>query len=321
MRLKHLSEWRPCSSNALNTLSFSAAAYFFGREIQTNLEVPVGLIESAWGGTRIEPWTPAGGTDSIATDTPAPPLTSTTPAAIYNTMIAPLAHFGMRGALWYQGESNCLGTNKANYTDQMAALVGGWRHAWGQGNFPFYYVQIAPFRYFSSKTSRVANAGALPEFWEAQARAQSLPNTGMVVTTDLVDDLNDIHPRNKQEIGKRLARLALVKCYGHGDIVCYGPTYRHIKIRGAEATVCFDNVGEGLVARDGQPLTWFTLAGPDGKFVAAQAVIKDDTVVVTAPGITDPLAVRFAWDETAQPNLFNKAGLPAAPFRTDAQGK
>jgi sialate O-acetylesterase len=324
--LKNFSGWQACNSNNLNTLSFSAAAYFFGREIHTNLNVPVGLIESAWGGTRIEPWTPkeamSAGTGSNSVSAAAGArLTNTMPATIYNAMIAPLVHFALRGALWYQGESNCMGPQKDNYTDQMAALVGGWRHAWGQGNFPFYYVQIAPFKYFSGQIKRVASADALPEFWEAQARAQSLPDTGMVVTTDLVDNLDDIHPRNKVEVGRRLARLALCKTYGRANIVCLGPTYRHIKIRGAEVTLFFDNTDGGLISKDGQPLTWFTMAGPDGKFVPAQAVIQNDTVVVTAPGVTEPIAVRFAWDETAQPNFFNQSGLPAVPFRTDGYGK
>ena len=327
-QLKHFKGWQSCNSNALNTISFSAAGYFFGREIHTNLDVPVGLIESTWGGTRIEPWTPAEALAGVATPdtnsaTPptAPRLTNTMPSAIYNAMIAPLVHFAMRGALWYQGESNCMGPQNANYTDQMGALVNGWRRAWGQGNFPFFYVQIAPFKYFGGKTRRVASPEALPEFWEAQARAQSLPGTGMVVTTDLVDNLDDIHPCNKVEVGRRLARLALCKTFGRASMLCYGPTYRHIKIRGPQATLCFENANGGLVSRDGQPLTWFTMAGPDGKFVPAQAVIQGDTVVVTAPGITAPWAIRFAWDETAQPNLCNQAGLPAVPFRTDGQGR
>lgn len=318
--LKGASGWEACSSNALNTIRFSAAAYFFGREIHTNLNVPVGLIESSWGGTRIEPWTP----DFTTTSGPVPDATvtnklaNTNPAAIYNAMIAPLAPFAIRGVLWYQGESNCMGPGGQNYTDQMAALVGGWRQVWGQGNFPFYYVQIAPFRYFSGKVARVPDAEALPEFWEAQARAQSIPNTGMVVTTDLVDDLNDIHPRDKVDVGRRLARIALARTYGRRDLVCFGPTFRRMKIKGHEAVLSFDNVGGGLVCRNGRSLTWFSIAGADGKFVPAAAMIAGDTVVVSAAGVDKPMAVRFAWDETAQPNLFNAAGLPAVPFRTDS---
>ena len=327
-QLKKFSGWVACNSNALNALSFSAAGYFFGREIHTNLNVPVGLIEASWGGTRIEPWTPADTLAAPALPPPAPvaalgtnKLANTAPAAIYNAMIAPLLHFTIRGALWYQGESNCMGREGENYTDQMAALVGGWRRNWGQGNFPFYYVQIAPFKYFGGKIVRVAGAGALPEFWEQQARAQSIPNTGMVVTTDLVNDLDDIHPCDKVDVGRRLARIALAKAYGHRDIVCFGPTFKHLRIRGRQAVLTFDNPGGGLVCRGGQSLTWFTIAGDDGKFVPAEAVIQGDTVMVSAASVDKPAAVRFAWDEAAQPNFFNQAGLPAVPFRTDSPAR
>jgi len=200
-------------------------------------------------------------------------------------------------------------------------LVGGWRQMWGQGNFPFYYVQIAPFKYFSGKIVRVAKADSLPEFWEQQDRAQSIPNTGMVVTTDLVNDLNDIHPRDKVDVGRRLARLAMVKTYGHHELVCFGPTFKHLHIKGRQAILFFDNPGGGLVSHDSKPLTWFTIAGEDGKFVPADAVIQGDTVMVSAASVDKPAAVRFAWDETAQPNFFNQAGLPAVPFRTDSPAR
>ena len=320
-QLTKVSGWLPCCSNSLNSISFTAAGYFFGREIHTNLNIPVGLIESAWGGTRIEPWTPA---ETLLTNPETMPVTgtnqlvNTTPTAICNAMIAPLVPFAIRGTLWYQGESNCLGKPVQNYTDLMAALVGGWRRLWGEGNFPFYYVQIAPYRYYGGNPKRVAGPDALPEFWEQQTRALKIPRTGMVVTTDLVNDLNDIHPRDKVDVGRRLARLALNQTYGHPDLVCSGPTFKHLRVNGRQAILSFDNLGGGLVCRTNQFLTWFTLAGADGKFVPADAVIQGDRVVVSAPGVDRPAAVRFAWNETAQPNLFNQAGLPAVPFRTDA---
>ena len=324
--VKETSGWHGCNSNSLETIKFSAAGYFFGREIHTRLKVPVGLVESSWGGTRIEPWTPPVGFKSVRSLAGlAKPLATTnklantTPMAIYNAMIAPLAHFAIRGALWYQGESNCMGKQPdgAVYTDKMEALIRGWRRIWDEGDFPFYYVQIAPFNYFTGKTQRVPYADALPEFWEAQAQALHIPNTGMIVTTDLVDDLKDIHPRNKQDVGKRLAFVALNKTYGRKDIVCSGPMFKKMKTQGNQAVLSFNDVDGGLVSKDGQPLTWFTVAGADGKFVPAEAVIANETVVVSSPDVAKPVAVRFAWSEVAQPNLFNGAGLPAVPFRTD----
>ena len=321
--------WQECSSNTLDGVSFSAAAYFFGREIHTNLDVPVGLIESSWGGTRIEPWTPPAGFEAVPSlaSFAVPPagtnkISNTRPMAIYNAMIAPLAGFAMRGALWYQGESNLMvGTNSTeylDYADKMAALVGGWRRIWGEGNFPFYFVQIAPFKYHGGKIVRVPSAESLPEFWTIQSRAaRRIKNTGLVVTTDLVDNLNDIHPRDKQDVGHRLALLALNKTYGEKNLVCSGPVFRAMKISGNRVVLKFDNAGGGLMSRDGQPLTWFTIAGADGQFVPAVASIAGDTVEVSAAGIEKPVAVRFAWNEAAQSNFCNAAGLPAEPFRTD----
>jgi sialate O-acetylesterase len=320
--------WQECNSNALNSISFSAAAYFFGREIHTNLNVPVGLVESSWGGTRIEPWTPPVGFKAVASlaklaqiKISTNKISNTRPTVLYNAMIAPLAGFALRGALWYQGESNLMGTNADNdyltYADKMVALVGGWRQVWDEGNFPFYFVQIAPFKYYGGKITRVKSPEMLPEFWTLQSHsAQRIRNTGMVVTTDLADNLDDIHPRDKATVGHRLALLALNKTYGE-KIVSSGPTFRKMKIVGDKAVLRFDHADGGLVSKDGQPLTWFTLAGADGKFVAADAKIVGDTVEVSAADIAKPVAVRFAWNETAQPNFFNQAGLPAEPFRTD----
>jgi sialate O-acetylesterase len=328
--LKTNSGWLVCSSNSLNSISFSAAAYFFGREIHTNLNVPVGLVESSWGGTRIEPWTPPVGFEEIPSLTQIAQtklatnrLSNTRPMAIYNAMIAPLAGFAVRGALWYQGESNLMGTNADNdyltYPEKMTALVGGWRQIWGEGNFPFYFVQIAPYKYAGGRIKRAVSPEMLPEFWTLQSRAaRQIKNTGMIVTTDLADNLDDIHPRDKQDVGHRLALLALNKTYGEKNAICSGPVFRKIKIQGGKAVLTFDHADGGLVSKDGQPLTWFTIAGADGKFVSADAKIAGDTVEVSAAGTEKPVAVRFAWDEAAQPNFFNGAGLPAEPFRTDS---
>jgi sialate O-acetylesterase len=327
--LRTNSGWLACSSNSLNSISFSAAAYFFGREIHTNLNVPVGLVESSWGGTRIEPWTPPVGFAGIPsqakfaqTKLSTNRLSNTRPMAIYNAMIAPLAGFAMRGVIWYQGESNLMGTNADNdymaYPDKMAALVGGWRQIWNEGNFPFYFVQIAPLKYAGGKLKRVNSPEMLPEFWALQSHAaRQIKNTGMIVTTDLADNLDDIHPRDKQDVGHRLALLALNKTYSEKNVVCSGPVFRKMKIEGGKAVLTFDHADGGLMSKDGQPLTWFTISGANGKFVPADAKIAGDTVEVSAAGVEKPVAVRFAWDETAQPNLCNKAGLPAEPFRTD----
>lgn len=323
--------WAECSSNSLDTISFSAAAYFFGRSIHTNLNVPIGLIESSWGGTRIEPWTPPVGFAKVSSqkkfaDTKLAvegtnKIANTKPTAIYNAMIAPIAGYAMRGALWYQGESNLGGTNVNSdyreYADKMAALIGGWREIWGQGTFPFYFVQIAPFKYYSGKTPRALSIEQLPEFWTIQSRAaRTIKNTGMVVTTDLVDDLNDIHPRNKADVGQRLALLALEGTYQR-HVESSGPVFRKLNVSGNKAVLKFDNAEGGLISKDGQPLTWFTIAGADGSFVPAEAKIVGDTVEVSAASVAKPVAVRFAWSEIAQPNFYNAVGLPAEPFRTD----
>jgi sialate O-acetylesterase len=324
--LKKFKGWLVCSSNALDSISFSAAAYFFGREIHTNLNVPVGLIESSWGGTRIEPWTPPVGFAAVPSlagihtpDFGANKIPSTAPSVIFNAMIAPLTGFALRGALWYQGESNLNDTNPAtgywHYDEKMQALVGGWRALWGEGAFPFYFVQIAPFKYFDGKTRRAQSAEMLPEFWTVQSRAaRHLKHSGMVVTTDLVDDLNDIHPRDKKDVGHRLALLALDGAYDQ-EVASKSPAFEKMKIVGHTAVLEFKH-DDGLKSRDGQPLTWFEIAGADGKFVPAAAKIVGETVVVSAAGVEQPTAVRFAWRETAQPNLCNGAGLPAEPFST-----
>ncbi len=312
--------WQECNSNSLDTIKFSAAAYFFGRDLHTNLHVPVGLIESSWGGTRIEPWTPPAGFAAVPTlrqlaslNLSSNKVSSTTPIALYNAMIAPIAGFAMKGALWYQGESNC---GETNYDLKMAALIGGWRQVWNEGDFPFYFVQIAPFKYHGGKTVRTPTAETLPEFWALQSKAaRHIKNTGMVVTTDLVDDLNDIHPRNKMEVGRRLALLAREKTYGE-KVVSSGPTFKSLKISGNRAVLSFNHVAGALGSPDAQPLTWFTIAGADGQFVPAEAVVVGDKLQVTAAGVDHPVAVRFAWDELAQPDFINAAGLPAEPFST-----
>ncbi len=324
--LKKFVSWQECSSNALNSCRFSAAAYFFGRDIHTNINVPVGLIESSWGGTKIEPWTPPVGFESIPSlaSLATVPMESgkkrlTSPRSIFNAMISPLATFAIRGVIWYQGESNLMGgTNDygyRDYDDRMMAMVNGWRTIWKEGDFPFYFVQIAPFKYFSAKIQRVPSRESLPEFWTIQSRAaHRISHSGMVVTTDLVNNLNDIHPRDKQDVGYRLALLALNKTYGRND-ACASPAFESCTFSNGVVRIQFQNAYDGLKSRDGQPLNWFELAGPDGHFMPAQGRTDGDAVVLTPAQGMIPASVRFAWDETAEPNLCNSAGLPAEPFK------
>ena len=300
--------------------NFTAVGYFFGRHISKELDVPVGLIGSNWGGTRIEPWTPPVGfrkvpkLASIAKNLEKYPekrkdgsINHQSPLALYNGMIHPLVPFAIRGALWYQGESN-HGEGML-YHEKMKALIYGWRALWKREDLPFYFVQLAPYRYGGDPTR-------LPGIWEAQLKTLSVPHTGMAVTVD-IGNVGDIHPRNKQDVGKRLALWALAKTYGRKYLVYSGPLYRSMKVEGEEVRLRFDHVGGGLVSRDGAPLSRFTIAGADRKFVEAKARIDGDTVVVHTDGVEKPVAVRFAWHQEAEPNLSNEEGLPASPFRTD----
>ena len=282
--------WQACSPESVT--NFSATAYYFARELQGELNVPVGIIASSWGGTKIEPWTPANGSGAV----------------LYNGMIHPLAPFSLRGFIWYQGESNVLSLAGLNYHNMKRQLIDDWRKAWGNDHLSFYYVHIAPWagRY---------KAGELPKLWEAQTRSLTLPYTGMAVITDAVDNINDIHPKNKQVVGKRLALWALAKNYQR-DIVYSGPLYKSMKVDGGKIRIEFAH-SEGLASRDGKDLSEFTIAGADGKFVSAKATVDGNGVVVWADGVDQPKHVRFGWHKTCNPNLVNKAGLPAAPFHTD----
>ncbi len=237
------------------------------------------------------------------------------PTGLYNAMVAPLVPFGIRGAIWYQGEGNR--GDRLTYFDKMNALIKGWRTEWKQGDFPFYLVQLAPFNYENTDTvgHSYPEAYYLPEVWVAQLKTLALPNTGMAVTTDITE-LYDIHPTNKQDVGKRLALWALAKDYGRKDLVYSGPLYKGIEIEGSSVKVSFDFTGSGLASSDGEPLNWFEIAGADGDFKRAGAVIEGDQVVVSCPGVEEPEAVRFGWHELAIPNLVNREGLPASPFNS-----
>ncbi|MGH7968787.1 MAG: sialate O-acetylesterase, partial [Limisphaerales bacterium] len=236
-----------------------------------------------------------------------PPHDPQNPTALYNGMIDGLRPFGIRGAIWYQGESN-LGEGMM-YDEKMKALVGGWRQVWGEGEFPFYFVQIAPYNYGG-------DAERMGEFWEAQASAAAeIPHCGMAVIND-IGNLKDIHPTNKQEVGRRLALLALANTYGQTDLVCSGPTFKSMTSEGNQLRITFEHVAGGLRSRDGQPLSWFEVIDADqGGFVKADARIDGSTVVLSSPEVKRPVAMRFAWSMLAEPNLENSAGLPAGAFR------
>jgi sialate O-acetylesterase len=313
--------WTECSGD--NLAFFSAVGFFFARDLSHALNVPVGVIQSAWGGSRIEPWTPA---DAYA---PLPAFHSNTsvspvvidgalPGNYFKAMVRPLAPFALRGVLWYQGESNIIATNDGvRYADKMQALVDGWRAAWHDPALPFYSVQLAPYYYTKRKDHLPHGPDELPKLWEAQYLALALPHTGLVPSLDLDSHFSNIHPNGKRIIGQRLTDLALTDTYGQPGLVFDGPAFVQMEISGHTAVLHFTNLAGGLASRDQQPLTEFEIAGTDGNFVPATAVIQGDTVVVSNPQVPQPAAVRFGWRETAQPNLINKAGLPAYPFRTN----
>ncbi len=358
-------EWLPCVPDAVR--SFSAVAYFFGLALHEKLGVPVGLIESAWGGTMIEPWTPPAGfaavpevmflregqeqryadflrelekvlpawetwsresRKALAAKAPIPPepepdLPSNpydnpqAPTTLYNGMIHPLTAFVIRGAIWYQGESNR--NDGLLYEKKMEALIKGWREVWKIGDFPFYYVQLAPYNYAYNRetpTGETPDFLRLPLIWEAQANVLRLPKTGMAVTTDIAN-LDNIHPANKMDVGRRLALWARARTYGEAGLVFSGPLFKAMTVQGGRARLSFDHVGGGLISNDGQPLKWFEIAGEDRTFFKAEAEISGDTVVVWSPKVPSPKAVRFGWHQLAVPNLANKEGLPASPFRSD----
>jgi len=339
----------------------SAVAFFFGRRLHQALNVPIGLINCSWGGTRIEPWTPpcgfdglpelAGIKDRVETAIPASDLHKKTltdyiaamrswiedaqkktaegkplaaapdfpqnlifpdgqgkqqePTVLFNGMVAGLVPFAIRGAIWYQGEAN--NGEGMLYLEKTKALVKGWRTVWGEGDFPYYLVQLAPFTYGG-------NGKNLPGIWEAQAAVSTaIPNAGCTVIND-IGNVKNIHPTNKQEVGRRMANQALNRTYGKKDIAWSGPVYKSFAIEGAKMRISFD-FADGLKTRDGKEPTGFEMCGPDGLYKPATAMIEGSAVILSADGVTAPMAMRFAWDQTAEPNLVNGLGLPTGAFR------
>ncbi len=304
-------EWTECTPETFK--SFSSVGYFFGREIHKKLDVPVGLINASWGGTPIKVWI----RDSLICSyqqlcedmkkIKERPWWPNAPGSAYNAMIYPFVRFNIAGVLWYQGESDRQAPE--TYYKTLPLLIKSWREE-RNADFPFYFVQIAPFRYADSTSVSAAVVR------DAQLQTMlNVPNTGMVVTND-IGELNNIHPANKQDVGHRLALWALAKTYGVKDIVFSGPVYKSMDIKKNKAVIHFDYVDGGLMQK-GKELKEFYIAGADKKFYPAKAKIKGETVEVWSKEVKKPAAVRFAFTDTALPNLFNKAGLPASAFKTD----
>jgi sialate O-acetylesterase len=347
--------WQPATPES--SQDFSAVGYFFGKRIAEELHVPVGIIHSSWGGSRIEPWFADEGLEGIpdleelknhrAERIPGNPaylaatqrhlsitrawldqadaaLKASQPVpeqpaipqilpigpggeiGLYQAMVHPLVPYGLRGFLWYQGESN-VGEGML-YELKMEALIKGWRQQFAVPNAPFLFVQIAPYNY--------GDRGAqVPELWTAQQDALKIPHTGMAVTMD-IGNPGDIHPKNKSDVGYRLARWALADTYGKTAVVKTGPLYKSFEIAGDAIRIRFDGVGSGLSTRDGQAPNHFEIAGEDGVFHPAQAAIAGSEVVLKSADVPQPKMARYAWSQVAEPNLCNKDGLPAASFNT-----
>jgi sialate O-acetylesterase len=300
--------------NPQNVGGFSAVAYSFARDLHARLGVPIGIIHSSWGGTPAQAWTSIEGfaaypelehykkeAEGFLTGSNQAVHNQNSAASLYNQMIQPLIPYGIKGVIWYQGESNA-GQAK-EYETLFPAMIADWRGRWKQGDFPFCYVQIAPFN------------GMPPEIREAQLVTLSkVKNSAMAVTTD-VGNADDIHPKAKQPVGARLALAARSLAYGE-KIVFSGPLFQSVSFEGNKAKISFHHIGSGLMAKDGD-LKGFTIAGADAQHVPAKAVIVGSQVIVSADGVTQPKAVRYGWANVPDVNLFNKEGLPASPFRSD----
>lgn len=348
--------WEVCRPSTVG--DFSGVGYFFGREINEELEVPVGLINASWGGTPVETWISRDAQDqefrgivdkwepvlrehapavsdyyhemgesmddvyyalyagTAVAAGPAPPEVSVKlssvpgiPGWCYNAMIAPVIPYAIKGAIWYQGESNA--SRAYQYRHLFPALIKDWRRVWGQGDFPFLFVQLANFRKVMDKPKESNWA----ELREAQLMTLALPNTAMAVAID-IGDADDIHPGNKQEVGRRLALGALHVAYDK-DLVHSGPLYDSMLIERGKIRLRFKHTGSGLVSKGGRPLKGFAIAGEDERFVWGNARIDGNEVEVSSRDVPNPVAVRYAWADNPVCNLYNNEDLPASPFRTD----
>ncbi|MBL7813377.1 MAG: sialate O-acetylesterase [Saprospiraceae bacterium] len=304
-------KWEAC--NPETTPNFSATAYFFGRFLQKNLNVPIGLIASSWGGTMIQPWMNDEACQefefykTIKRDTAFPKNPPKVPTTLFNAMIHPMVGYGIRGAIWYQGESNKW--EPEAYQRLLPAMIQGWRNKWEQGDFPFYYVQVAPH----GKNEVLPNGGFLRE---AQLKAASvLPNVGMACVLD-AGEQNNIHPANKEAAGKRLAYLALSQTYNIKGLSPFSPVFKAMTVKNDTAMLTFENAPLGLTSY-GKELTLFEIAGADKVFHPAQATIIRDGIIVKSDAVPQPVAVRYAFKNFIVGELFGTNGLPVSSFRTD----
>lgn len=304
-----MTSWKTCTPEAM--ASTSAIAYAFARELQQKLNVPVGMIIAAWGGTPAEVWIEK---SKVMND---PELSSALyskitdwwpnePGATYNAMIAPIIPYGIAGVLWYQGESNC--PTHWVYAKMMKTLVENWRSDFKK-DFPFYFVQIAPYTYPVGEPSRFLRE-------QQEIAAKTIPNVGMIVISDLVDDVKDIHPKNKMDVGIRLANYALTETYKLDMGAYKSPFFESMQIEKDKIKLSFTNVLTGLKCTGKTP-TKFMISGDDKNFVEATAKIQGKTIVIYSKLVKNPVAVRFSFDDTTLPDVFTMEGLPLAPFRTD----
>lgn len=338
-------KWVVCTPEAVK--DFSAVLYYFGRQLHSDVKAPMGLIHTSWGGTPIASWI-SGPTltgnprlapfltfwaDTISKHPdnyaryeqnlkkwedsgskgprPAPPLGPGhphEPTGLYNGMIAPLVKYSIKGALWYQGETEAGRGQGHIYGDALMTLVQDWRREFGQGDFPFFWVQLANF-------GSAAKNGHWMKVQEGQVKATALKRTGVAVIND-IGEATDIHPKNKQDVGRRLALLARHVAYGQNGFEWSSPIYRQATREGNNFRVWFDHA-DGLKTRDNGAVKGFTVAGADGTYVPAEAKIEGSTVIVSSAQVQNPRAVRYAWDYNPDSNLVNGAGLPASLFRSD----
>lgn len=302
--------WSLCEPE--NVSEFSATAYYFGLMLNKVLKVPIGLINTSWGGTRIEPWISESGFKNfdwvkLPEKKPVDKLSPQTPTVLFNAMINPIVGYGIRGAIWYQGESNR--NEPQEYQKLLPGLIENWRSLWGIGEFPFYYMQIAPFDYgpggFSSAYLR-----------EAQLKASTaIPNIGMACIMD-IGEKDCIHPAHKKTGSDRLAMLALEQTYGIKGIMGQSPVLKEMKVDEGVVTMTFDHAPNGLTSF-GKELSSFEVAGANKRFFPAKAFITRNGITLFSPEVSKPVAVRYAFQDFVTGSLFNTEGLPASSFRTD----